>query len=142
MPRVCLSVLVLTFAAFPVSGSRFQAVSLEGTWEIVSVEFFGSATQDAAGGRWAFHGGRLSGAAETQVVLYPDGGMPRRVDLVPLGGPDRGTVFRGIYAVSGDTLKLCVSCARGGKRERPAVFATRPAEGDDVYLWVLKRVKP
>jgi uncharacterized protein (TIGR03067 family) len=141
MTRFFLPMLVFVVTALPIDGGRLQEDSIEGTWKLVSAEYFVIPTEDATGSRWTFHGNRLSGATQAQVTLYRDS-MPCRIDLVPLGGPERGTTFRGIYTIQGDTLKLCLSCVPGGKGERPLEFVTHYAEGDDVCLWVLKRLKP
>jgi uncharacterized protein (TIGR03067 family) len=118
-----------------------QEVSIDGTWKLVSVEFFGMATNDDAGALWTFRGNRMSGATDAPTVIIYRSGSPGRIDLIPPEGPNQGMRLPGIWAVHGNSLKLCVSCAKGGKRERPTKFETSFGKGDDVYLWIFNRVK-
>jgi len=59
---------------------------------------------------------------------------PKRLDIVPGDGPDAGKTFAGIYELTGDTLKMCISHTATA----PTEFA---AKGDKVMLITLKREK-
>jgi uncharacterized protein (TIGR03067 family) len=60
---------------------------------------------------------------------------PKTIDLTLSAGTDKGQLSRGIYALEGDTLKICF--APPGKA-RPVSFL--PSQGSGEMLFVLKRV--
>jgi uncharacterized protein (TIGR03067 family) len=57
-------------------------------------------------------------------VLYPE---------------DKGKIYRGIYELEGDELKMAVACAPW-QRERPKEFTTK--KGSHFTVFTYKRVKP
>jgi uncharacterized protein (TIGR03067 family) len=56
---------------------------------------------------------------------------PKTIDVNSPGG-----VWRGIYELKGDSLKLCLNQSQAGGN-RPATFTRPDAQG--VYLYVLRR---
>ena len=62
---------------------------------------------------------------------------PREIDTVEVEGPAPGTKSRGIYALEGETLKLCLRDKLNG---RPGTFTV--AEGSDDMYWLLRRELP
>jgi uncharacterized protein (TIGR03067 family) len=59
---------------------------------------------------------------------------PWKMDAVVTRGSDKGSTYRGIFSLEGDTLKWCVSTPGG---ERPTKFATAGSS----FCLVLKRQK-
>jgi uncharacterized protein (TIGR03067 family) len=88
-----------------------------------------------------FRNGVLTAGNRARFVLDP-GEKVGRIDLIPLDGPEKGTTFPGIYERDGETLKLCVSWASGGRGERPVAFVSRHGRGDDIYLYTFQWKKP
>ena len=72
-----------------------------------------------------------SGAVEKGTYVLDGTKTPKQIDATTDGKAGTQT---GIYAISGDTLKLCLS--QQGRR-RPAEFATQ--KDSDTILIVLKR---
>jgi uncharacterized protein (TIGR03067 family) len=52
---------------------------------------------------------------------------PRVIELVPAAGPHKGKKLSGIYALEGDTLRVCLPTEPG--KEAPADFGCRPGSG-------------
>jgi uncharacterized protein (TIGR03067 family) len=61
---------------------------------------------------------------------------PKAIDVTMIEGPSKGTVMLGIYAIDGDTLKVCFD--PHGKK-RPTEFKSAP--GSENFVTVHKRVK-
>ena len=129
------SVTVL-LAAFVGSVAANDPEKIEGRWTVVSVELAGMPVPGLARAELVFADGK-------KVFTLPDGRVekgtyqlnaarqPGEIDATTEG---RDGTERGIYAVDGDTLKLCL--ATGGA-ERPREFATR--KGSNQILIVLRR---
>ena len=62
---------------------------------------------------------------------------PRAVDLTYTKGPNTGKVELAIYALEGDTLRICINEKKGGAR--PTEFVSTKA--NEFSLAVLKKVK-
>lgn len=62
---------------------------------------------------------------------------PKAIDMVFAEGPEKDKVHRGIYAIDGDSFKLCRG--RLPDKERPMDFGTWP--DTDTFLAVWKRQK-
>ena len=73
-----------------------------------------------------------AGAVEQGTYVLDPTKTPKQIDATTVGRP--GTQA-GIYAISGNTLKLCLS-QQGGRR--PEEFATQ--KGSDTILIVLQRL--
>jgi uncharacterized protein (TIGR03067 family) len=61
---------------------------------------------------------------------------PAAITITYLSGSDKGKVLQGIYAVEGDSLKICVSF---NEKETPKEFVSKA--GTDQTLVVLKRAQ-
>jgi uncharacterized protein (TIGR03067 family) len=115
---------------------------LLGAWKIVAMEENGKASDD-------FKDAVLTMQEGKYTIQTPDGEVldgtykvnssakPKEIDFVPNFGRNKGKTTLGIYALEGDTLKICRDDA--GK-PRPKEFATRPDTG--LIVFVLKRHKP
>ena len=122
------------------SAAEKEEPSIEGVWRVVSVEL---AEQNVAGLEGAkltlLPGGKKtfelpSGVVEKGTYSVDASATPKRIDTTTEG---REGTEKGIYALEGQTLKLCIA-TRGG--ERPAAFETKA--GTDLILIALKRADP
>jgi uncharacterized protein (TIGR03067 family) len=112
--------------------------SLQGTWKIMSLEMdgrdmpSGEASITVKGARFTTTamGGEYSGALELD-----ESASPKSFNLRFEAGPEAGNTSYGIYELSGDTWKICLTL-RGGTR--PKTFAA--AQGSGLALETLHRV--
>ena len=113
-----------------------ETLKLEGRWKVVSVEIAGAAVPGFAGASLMLKDGRKE-------FTLPDGRIEKGTyQLNGLREPGeinattdgRSGTEKGIYAVEGNVLKLCLATGGG---ERPQNFTTR--QGGDQLLIILKR---
>jgi uncharacterized protein (TIGR03067 family) len=116
----------------------------QGTWEVVSFERDGKKTPeeitrtivrvvDADHVVWKRDGSNFAG---TTMTLDPSAD-PKTIDLVPDGGPNRGSKVVGIYRFDeGGTLTICIADAG---RNRPTSFTSEPGSGHTLQTF---RKKP
>ena len=115
------------------------AESVEGRWLVHSVELAGLIVPGLAGTELTLSKGKKTFKLPTDVVekgsyrLRPTA-KPAEIDTTTEG---RDGVEKGIFAVEGGTLRICLA-TRGGAR--PTEFATR--EGTDLMLITLRRGPP
>ncbi len=65
---------------------------------------------------------------------------PKQIDLTYTDGPQKGTTIKGIYALDGETLKVCRGLAP--ETERPKKFEA-PADSGLIYVvWLKAKVEP
>jgi uncharacterized protein (TIGR03067 family) len=124
-------------------GRQKEREALQGTWQVVGLEAAGRAmpaytyrglTVVIAGDRITF---RTRGGSRKEATFKLDpSARPRAIDLTFVGGKHKGKARRGVYALEGDTLRLCTD-APG--RERPTALATRA--GTAQALLTLRRAK-
>jgi uncharacterized protein (TIGR03067 family) len=107
---------------------------LQGVWTLASLEMDGQAAP-AAGGL-EIDGDRFRafgmGADYAGTVELDDKAKPRQIDLVFTSGPEAGNLNRGIYELSGDTLRMCLNML--GKA-RPRSFAAKPGSGNALEVF-------
>lgn len=130
------SILALTLvAARPAAGDG--PAELQWRWELVSVEADGRATVLKEGRpRWEIAGDTIRYGTDPLAIFTADpGASPKVIDL-RFVGPMR--VLEGIYAVEGDTLKVCLNKRADGEKDRPHAFATKGK--DNWRLLVFRRV--
>jgi uncharacterized protein (TIGR03067 family) len=109
---------------------------LSGAWELVSVEVEGQSVDHSDHpARLVFDGDRLLYAGKEAARLTADAETTPKVIDLRFSQPDR--TLEGIYAIEGQTLKVCLSTLTGGARERPQDFAT--ADHADRRLLVFRR---
>jgi uncharacterized protein (TIGR03067 family) len=136
---------VLLLLAADDKDTKKDADQLQGTWDVVSLEVGGQ--KAPADGlerfRLTIKGDKMSHKAaddgqteETTFVLDPTK-KPKTIDMTLKKGGDAGKIILGIYAIEGDTLKLCMNQP---SLERPKDFASKAETR--VALVILKRAKP
>jgi uncharacterized protein (TIGR03067 family) len=123
--------------------SAGPVTELEGDWQMTFAVFNGVA-MDEMMVKWCK---RLTHVDVTKVTAGPQvflnarftldtSNDPRHIDYVLLQGADKGKSQTGIYALSGDELKVCV--AAPGKA-RPDDFSSKPGDQRNYTTW--RRIK-
>src|SRR5262249_18002045 len=129
------AVLLLAFggSADPATGPVVPSPpALEGSWELQSASGSGIFVKTV----YTFRDGRftVTGSLPEKGTYTTDPGQdPAHLDLFPEEGPFKGTHWRWIYCIDGDTLR--VASTRSGT-ERPTGF-----EGDGLIVLILRRVQ-
>ncbi len=105
------------------SSSIYLEKSLDGKWRLESVEEYGKPIEIGdTRPRWIIKDNSVHYAGELLAELKIDEiSAPKCLDLT-VGKPRR--TYEGIYAIDGDTLKLCVNRDTEGAKERPQEFVT------------------
>jgi uncharacterized protein (TIGR03067 family) len=119
-------------------GDGVAPAELQGGWRLVSVEANGKA-EPLAGSRprWTIKGEKVRYGGEDLATLAADAGStPKTIDVGFLS-PKR--TLEGVYAIDGDTLKICLNKRTDGVKERPLVLST--VGKDDWRLLVFRRDK-
>ena len=118
---------------------------LQGTWTATKAERDGTAADEVVGHRLSFTDDRFRIESKDGKVLYSgtvqvaSKAKPAAIDLHHADGELKGKAWRGIYAVKGDTLKICDNAPNPDKA-RPTALATKPGSG---YVFItFKRAKP
>jgi len=113
---------------------------LQGSWEIVSLEVEGASMGENAfrGSRIVVSGNRFTsvsmGATYQGTMKIDPTKKPIALDLLFEEGPEKGNRSLAIYALDGDTWRICLTLS--GKT-RPTAFATKA--GSRLALETLKR---
>jgi uncharacterized protein (TIGR03067 family) len=124
-------------AALAGSASAVDALNIDGHWKFVSVEFAGADVPGLEDAEVLFANGDKTltlpdGRIEKGTYRLDPTKQPARIDSTT---QSKSLTEKGIYAIEGDSLKLCLATAGG---PRPAEFTTR--QGTDQLLIVLRRV--
>jgi uncharacterized protein (TIGR03067 family) len=130
-----LSVVIL-FAVHGSSSAADHASTIEGRWEIVSVEFAGTVVPGLEGSALVLGDGKKTltlpdGRVENGTYQLDSDSRPAQIDSTT---ESKDGVEKGIYVLEGDTLKLCLASGGGA---RPREFVT--SAGTDQLLIVLRR---
>ena len=103
---------------------------LQGTWHVASFEMDGQPMPAPPGARIVIEGDRFQslgmGAVYQGSVSVDATARPCRFDLVFTDGAEEGNRSLGIYELTGDTWKICLTVTGNS---RPAGFATAPGSG-------------
>ncbi len=97
--------------------------ALQGSWTVINVENPYSVLGGGVGSRWSITGGAFKAGSPGEWSLGTFKVDPRRPTAIDLKVGDSSfnrRTLRGIYALDGDTLKLCFADKSG----RPREFAT------------------
>jgi uncharacterized protein (TIGR03067 family) len=114
---------------------------LDGTWKLTRVEQDGKENPRAVGSRVEIRDGRImafdSENKQNFAISFKTdpGRKPHEIDMKIVEGKDKGKTAEGIYALEGDTLKICYSHDKG---KRPREFKT---SGEQQISLELKREK-
>ena len=146
----CRAIVILLLLAWNVSADEAKDEAIkkdraayEGTWQCTSLESNGekSAEEDVAkisvineANKWTIEIEGKVFARGTSTIDPTK--QPKQIDVTGTEGEFKGKSYLGIYEITGDTRKVCLSDA--GK-DRPTEFAT--ASEDGRILAVFKRVK-
>ena len=120
--------------------------AMAGTWRPTSAENNGVKTHEEslkgnlwirdAGGKWAMQRG-----GETVLVwavkTIDATKKPRTIDIEVASGTHKEVIYRGIYELDGDTLRICLAMPE--RAERPTKFSA--GKGSLCALSVFKREK-
>jgi uncharacterized protein (TIGR03067 family) len=119
--------------------------SLQGAWTATQGERDGKAADDVVGHRLSFSGNRFRIQSKDGKPLFAGtvgvrpSAKPAAIDFEHLEGTLKGKAWKGIYALDGDTLKVCDNAPNLDKG-RPAAFEARSGSGH--VLITFRRVKP
>jgi len=115
--------------------------ALEGTWEVVSHEVNGKKASDAGHAsprKIVISAGKMGldekGEADRPIKIDPTR-SPKAIDVYIPGAMKLRAHVKGIYALKGDELRICLPLS--GEAERPTRFSSE----DFHSLYVLRRVK-
>ena len=118
---------------------------LQGTWTAAKAERDGKAADEVVGHRLTFTGNSFQIQSKDGKPLYAgtvrlDGsGKPAAIDFEHKEGSLKGKAWKGIYALDGDTLRICDN-APNLEKDRPATFEANSGSG--YVLITFKRAKP
>jgi uncharacterized protein (TIGR03067 family) len=107
---------------------------LQGTWTATRAERDGQAAGDIVGNRLSFTGRRFEIVSKDGQRLYAGtvrldpGQKPAALDFEHADGSLKGKAWKGIYALEGDTLKVCDN-APDPEKARPTRFEARKGSG-------------
>ena len=124
--------------------AKAAETTLQGTWIATKAEQDGKAADDLVGHRLSFMGNRFEIRSKDDKPLYAGTvqinptANPATIDFQQKKGALNGKVWKGIYAVDGDTLTTCDN-APNLKKGRPAAFEAKSGSG--YVLITFKRAK-
>jgi uncharacterized protein (TIGR03067 family) len=130
--------------AFGIPAEEAQK-ELQGTWTATKAERDGKAAEDVVGHRLSLTGNRFQLRSKDGKPLYEGtfrvdpSTNPAAIDFEHTEGALKGKVWKGIYALDGDTLTTCDNGPNLDKG-RPAAFEAAPGSGHIVITF--KRAKP
>ena len=147
MLGILTAVLLIVSAAYPQGDAAKKELGrLEGKWKYVKVEAPDQIAQAIAEASIVeFRGNKMihtitlstgkKNVIEATIKLDPTK-KPKTIDITPLGGPEKGKTFQGIYELHGDTLKLHLGDV---PEDRPSAFKYK--KGSARSLSTLRRTK-
>jgi uncharacterized protein (TIGR03067 family) len=139
---VCLSCQLAAFLQAQDDADK-RIKELQGKWRAVEMQTGGNpAPKETLEKAWleikddemTWHSGGTS-VRKSRIRLDPNK-SPKEIDIISLGGPGKGSIFHGIYALDKGQLRLCYSHTR----DRPKDFNTE--RGGLRELVILERQKP
>jgi uncharacterized protein (TIGR03067 family) len=139
--------LILGTGLVPAFAHQAEAAQkkLPGTWVATKAERDGKAADDVVGHRLSFTGNRFQIRSKDDKPLYngtfrlDPRTKPAAIDFEHTEGALKGKVWKGIYALDGDTLTTCDNAPNLAKG-RPTAFEAKTGSGH-VFI-TFKRAKP
>jgi uncharacterized protein (TIGR03067 family) len=141
---ICGALIFATGLVFGAAQPAAQG-ALEGNWTATKAERDGKAADDVVGHRLAFAGSRFQIQSKDGKLIYAGtfsvqaNAKPAAIDFVQTEGIAKGQTWKGIFALSGDTLTI-IDNAVNPDRDRPQAFAT--TSGSGYVLITFQRAKP
>jgi uncharacterized protein (TIGR03067 family) len=138
---ILVSALVTAAFAQPAQEAQKQ---LQGAWTATQAERDGKPADDVVGHRLSFTGNRFQIQSKDGKLLYTGtvrmdpSAKPAAIDFTHTDGTLKGKAWKGIYALEGDTLKICDN-APDLDKGRPAAFEAKSGSG--YVLVTFKRAK-
>jgi uncharacterized protein (TIGR03067 family) len=118
---------------------------LQGAWTATQAQRDGKPAEDVVGHRLSFTGNRFQIESKDRKPLYAGTirvdpkAKPAVIDFEHTEGELKGKTWKGIYALKGDTLRICDN-APDLTKPRPTAFAAK--RGSGYVLVTFKRAKP
>jgi uncharacterized protein (TIGR03067 family) len=138
--------LIFGTALLPAFGQPSDdAKRLQGTWTATQSERDGKPAEDVLGHRLSVTGNRFQIRSKDGKALYAGtfrvdaGAKPAAIDFAHTEGDLKGQAWKGIYALDGDTLKICDN-APNMEKARPTALEAKSGSGH--VLVTFKRAKP
>jgi len=137
--RMLLPLALALFAA-PALGqgdAKKELAKFQGTWAIESAQADGQEipTDVFKSFKMTFKGDSYTvqmGQEKIEGTFRLDpSANPKRIDVLPDDGPDRGRVQQGVYEFDGDKLKICAATPG---TDRPAGFDTKDKPGRTLLI--------
>jgi uncharacterized protein (TIGR03067 family) len=122
-----------------------DAKRLQGTWTATQAERDGKPAEDVLGHRLSVTGGRFQIRSRDGKALHAGtfrlnaSAKPATIDFAHAEGDLKGKAWKGIYALDGDTLKICDN-APNMEKARPTALEAKSGSG--YVLVTFTRVKP
>ncbi|MGA9054318.1 MAG: TIGR03067 domain-containing protein [Pseudolabrys sp.] len=141
---MCWSIISTGLVLASALPAKAAETTLQGTWITSKAEQDGKAADDLVGHRLSFMGNRFEIRSKDDKPLYAGTvqinptANPATIDFQQKKGALNGKVWKGIYAVDGDTLTTCDN-APNLKKGRPAAFEAKSGSG--YVLITFKRAK-
>jgi uncharacterized protein (TIGR03067 family) len=133
--------LALAGGASAQEDAKKEQAKLQGKWQITKMEVENKEfpPEDLAKLKISIEADKFittkdDGEQEKNSFKLDPAKKPQTIDVTPLGGPLEGQVLQGIYALEGETLKMCLALPGG---TRPDAFTA----GEQRVFLTLKRVK-
>ncbi len=149
MHRLIVAICSLILGTGPVAAFAQPAgetqKKLEGSWTATQAERDGKAADDVVGHRLSFTANRFRIESKDGKLLYAGtvrvdpSAKPAAIDFAHTEGTVKGKAWKGIYALDGDTLKVCDNAPNLDK-SRPTAFEAKRGSGH--VLVTFKRAKP
>jgi uncharacterized protein (TIGR03067 family) len=142
---ICCVLLVAWFVPALLQGTVDAEKRLQGSWIAVRAERDGKPADDVVGHRLSLTAGRFQiqtkdgKTLNAGTIRVDPGAKPAAIDFQHTEGALKGRVWKGIYAVDGDTLTICDNAPNPDK-DRPASFEAESGSG--YVLITFGRAKP